>query len=431
MRTRPTTSEGGLPGTDGAEAPGRRGSLVLLCEHFYPEMVSTGMHMTELATRLAELGWDITVYTARPAWANERGGERLPREMTYGGVRIRRVPTLGSARGGVASRTLAGLSFLASVTVALWRVRRRFQGMVVTTNPPFVGLVGRLFARLFGRPYLLIVYDVFPEFAISLGVLRPGSVVARAWDRVTREILAGASVVVVIGRDMEDLIRRKLPPARHGRMVLIPNWSDERRVHPVPHGENAFRREHGLDGRFVVQYAGRLGEKHNLEPLVEAAALLRGTPVFFQFVGEGAKKARLQALAAARGLDDVQFLPYQPMDRLAETLSAADLAVVCLEPGHTGISVPSKAYGILASGRPILGILDPDSEIGQMIKETGCGVLVEPDPGEIAEAIRDLMADEEARGAMGEAGRHAFLERYTLAHAAASYDAALASMLVR
>ena len=414
-----------------AEGPGSalRGSLVLLCEHFYPEMVSTGMHMTELATRLAEHGWNLTVYTARPAWANERGGERLPREMTYGGVRIRRVPTVGSPRGGLASRTVAGLSFLASATAALWRARRRFEGVIVTTNPPFVGLVGWLFARWFRRPYLLIVYDVFPEFAISLGVLRPGSTVARAWERVTRMILAGASVVVVIGRDMEDLIRRKLPPERHDRIVLIPNWSDERRVHPVPRERNAFRREHGLDGRFVVQYAGRLGEKHNLEPLLGAARMLRGTGVLFQFVGEGAKKERLRALAAADGLDNVEFLPYQPMDRLAEALSAADLAVVCLEPGHTGISVPSKAYGVIASGTPILGILDPDGEIGQMIKETGCGVLVDPDPAEIAAAIRELMADGEARAAMGEAGRAAFLERYTLAHAAAAYDRALSSML--
>ncbi|HXF35620.1 MAG TPA: glycosyltransferase family 4 protein, partial [Actinomycetota bacterium] len=303
--------------------------------------------------------------------------------------------------------------------------------MVLTTNPPFLGLVGQLFSRLLRRPYLLIVYDVFPEFAISLGALSAGSPVARAWHRVTRSILASAAVVVVIGRDMEDLIRRKLPASRQDRVVVIPNWSDERRVRPVPREANAFRREHGLDGRFVVQYAGRLGEKHNLEPLVEAARILRGTDVLFQFVGEGAKKPRLQALAAQLGLDNVQFLPYQPMDRLAETLSAADLAVVCLETGHTGISVPSKAYGVIASGTPILGLLDPDGEIGQMVKETGCGVLVEPDPVEIAEAIRRLMDEEGTRRAMGEAGRSAFLERYTLGHAARAYDAALRSMLGR
>jgi glycosyltransferase involved in cell wall biosynthesis len=392
-------------------------------------MVSTGMHMTELATRLAEHGWDLTVYTARPSWWSERtAGDRIPREMTYAGVRVRRVPTVGSQRGGAVSKALAGLSFVVSAAAALVR-HPRFDGMIVTTNPPFVGLLGWLSSRLLRRPYLFIVYDVFPEFAISLGALPADSPVARAWHRLTRLILSGAAVIVVIGRDMEDLIRRKLPGRLHDRIVLIPNWSDERRVRPVPREENAFRREHGLEGRFVVQYAGRLGEKHNLEPLVEAAALLRDTHVLFQFVGDGAKRPRLQRLAARLGLANVAFLPYQPLDRLAETLSAADLAVVCLETGHTGISVPSKAYGVMAAGRPILGILDPEGEIGQMVKETGCGVLVEPDAEEIARTIRSLMEDGEALAAMGEAGRRAFLERYTLAQAAAAYDAALRSML--
>ena len=165
---------------------------------------------------------------------------------------------------------------------------------------------------------------------------------------------------------------------------MIPNWSDERRVRPVPAAANTFRREHGLNGQLVVQYAGRIGEKHNLEPLIDAARLLSDTDVLFQFIGEGAKRSKLEALVADSGLANVQFLPYQPMERLGEMLSAADLAVVCLETGHTGISVPSKAYGVIASATPIIGILDPDGEIGQMIKETGCGVLVEPKGEEIA-----------------------------------------------
>ncbi|HXF36429.1 MAG TPA: hypothetical protein VNO17_04525, partial [Actinomycetota bacterium] len=124
-RDRTMAPEGAAP--RGAPAPGGApGRLVLLCEHFYPEMVSTGMHMTELATRLAELGWDLTVYTAKPSWGSEAPGGPVPRDMTYGGVRILRVPTIGSARGGVASKTVAGISFVVSVTAALWRARRRF-----------------------------------------------------------------------------------------------------------------------------------------------------------------------------------------------------------------------------------------------------------------------------------------------------------------
>jgi glycosyltransferase involved in cell wall biosynthesis len=415
-------------GPDGRSDPPKE--LVLLCEHFYPEMISTGMHMTELAARLTELGWQITVYTAKPSWGTDDGDHQLvPREIVHEGIKILRVPTIGSQRGGLVSKAIAALTFVISVSGAMWRRRADNAGLVITTNPPFIGVLGWLFSRLYGRPYLIIVYDVFPEFAISLGVLPQDSWIAKVWRRATRLILSGAAVIVVIGRDMQELIERKIPARLHDRIVLIPNWSDERRVHPMPAAENPFRREHDLDGRFVVQYAGRLGEKHNIEPLIDAARLLQGTDALFQFVGEGAKKAKLQALAAQQGLQNVQFLPYQPMEGLSGMLSAADLAVVCLETGHTGISVPSKAYGVIASGTPIMGILDPNSEIGLMIKETGCGVVLEPDGEKIAATIRGLMSDPDTRAAMAQAGRTVFLERYTLANAASSYDAALSSMM--
>jgi glycosyltransferase involved in cell wall biosynthesis len=420
-----TASPRGVPAGD---RRGRR--LALLCEHFYPEMISTGMHMTELATRLTELGWHITVYTAKPAWGTDGdASDAGSKEIVYEGIRILRVPTIASQRGGLVSKTAAAVSFAVSVSFAVWRDRRSYDGMIITTNPPFIGVLGLLVTRLYRRPYLLIVYDVFPEFAISVGVLRPDSLLAKGWRRLTSAILSNAAVVVVIGRDMAELIRRKMPARRHDRVVLIPNWSDERRVRPVASEENAFRMEHALEGRFVVQYSGRLGKKHNLEPLIDAARMLSDTDVHFQFVGEGAKKPKLQEMVARYGLTNVQFLPYQPMDRLAETLSAGDISVVCLEMGHTGISVPSKAYGVMAAGTPILGMLDPLGEIAQTIKETGCGVLVDENPDDVASTIRELMADPDRIREMGDAARAAFLEKYTLTAAAASYDWALSSMI--
>jgi glycosyltransferase involved in cell wall biosynthesis len=405
--------------------------LVLLCQHFYPEMVSTGMHLTELSARLAELGWQLTVYCAKPSWGmNKPERDSISKEIFFQGIRILRVPTFGEQQGNLFSRGLFGITFLLSVCWALWHERAGYPGVVVTTNPPFLGLAGWLYARLFGRPYLLIVYDIYPDIAVKLGVLSPRSWLAKAWDRCTRLILDKAAVVVVIGRDMADIVKSKMPARLHERIVLIPNWSDERHIKPIPRDTNRFRRDHQLDGAFVVQYSGRMGRTHNLEPLIEAARLMTGERVVFQFVGEGAKKAKLQALAAAYGLNNVQFLPYQPMEHLAEMLSGADLAVVCLESIFTGLSVPSKTYGVIASGTPILGFLDPESEIGQMIAEAGCGLVMrDPTGDQIAAAIRQLMLDSANLNAMGSAGRSIFLEKYTLAHAALAYDRALTIML--
>jgi glycosyltransferase involved in cell wall biosynthesis len=421
----------GAPGPDGAHGASKR--IALVCQHFYPEMVSTGIHMTELMTRLTELGWHVVVYCAKPIWGEEADeGRPVPPRILYRGVRILRLPTIGKHRGSLLSRGIFAVSFMFGVAVRLLADRDEYDGLVITTDPPFLGVLGWIYWHLLRKPYMLIVYDVFPDIAINLGVVSPRSWFARAWGMATKLMLRGASVIVVIGRDMAEIVRRKVPRRRHDRIVLIPNWSDERRVRPVPRESNAFRAEHELDHHFVVQYAGRFGRTHNVEQLLDAAGQLVDTNAIFQFVGDGWKKDRLERLAAEGRLRNVRFLPYQPMDRLAEMLSAADLAVVCLGTPFTGLSVPSKTYGILASGTPILGLLDPDSEIGRMIDETGCGVtLGDPDPDRIAAVIRELMADPARRRSMSEAGRRAFLERYSLERSTRAYDEALSSMIAR
>lgn len=402
--------------------------FVLLCQHFYPEMVSTGMHMTELAERLTELGWQITVYCARPSWGSEQ--EEVSQKMHYKGIEIIRVGTVGDQKKNLFSRALFALSFLLGVIGLLWRERKRFPAIVVTTNPPFLGLVGWLFSLLFRIPYLLIVYDIYPEIAVNLGVLSSRSLITKLWLWMSRLIFRSAAVLVVIGRDMAQIVGQKIPPRHHNRITLIPNWSDEKRVKPVPKSENAFHREHNLNNHFVVQYAGRMGRTHNLEPIIEAAHLLAGEKICFQFVGDGAKKAALQQLASEYGLTNVQFLAYQPMERLAEMLSAADLAVVCLDKAFTGLSVPSKSYGIMASGTPILGFIDPDSEIGQMILEEKCGLLL-PDPTaeQISQTLRSFIDHSNSLAEMSTAGYEAFLDKYTLSRAAHAYDSALTTMI--
>jgi len=404
--------------------------IALLCQHFYPEMVSTGMHMTELATGLARRGWHMAVYTAPPSWGKSEDSQVVTRRMEYEGVEILRGRTIGSQRGGLLSRSLFALSYLLS---ALWGVLghlRRYHALVVTTNPPFIGLVGWLIQRLTGKPYLVIVYDVYPDIAAQLGVIRAGSLVARLWEWLTRLILRRADTVVVIGRDMAEIVAAKLHEQDREKIVLIPNWSDEQHVTPIPQEQNSFVTEHDLRDRFVVQYAGRMGRTHNTECLIEAARLLADEPVLFQFIGDGAKKAILQQMVADYGLSNVQFLPYQPMTRLAEMLSAASLAVVCLESTFTGLSVPSKTYGVMAAGKPILAFLDPASEIGLTIAENRCGiVLSDPDGGMVADSIRNLLRHPDELLAMRRRSRDAFLANYTLSHAVSSYAAALCRMM--
>ena len=398
--------------------------LAIICQHFYPEMLSTGLFMTQIATGLVQRGWHVRVYCAQPLYMP--GGvnnEDVPRYLEYEGIEIFRVPTLSTARNSLLRRLINAITFLLAIAWYLLRDRHSLLGIINTTNPPFLGVVAWLAKWGLGLPFLTIVHDVYPDVAVKLGTLGPHSPLTWLWEQLTRLIFNQSVGLIVIGRDMAKLVRAKLSRRSAVLMTLIPHWADAASVYPVARAQNRFIATHGLQNRFVVQYSGRMGRVHNLEPLIEAAQQLQDTPVLFQLIGEGAKRAKLEAQVHALGLQNVQFLPYQPYAQLAETLSAADLAVVCLDGAATGASVPSKTYGVLACARPILALVDPVSEIGQMVTETGCGLVVANATGqEVAAAIRQLIDTPALAQQMGEHGYQAFKQKYNLPTALEQYD---------
>ena len=390
--------------------------LALICQHFYPEMLSTGLFMTNIATGLVQRGWAVRVYCAQPLYLP--GGinnEDTPRYLNYEGVEIIRVPTLSTARLSLLRRLINAATFLLAIAWYLVRDQRNLLGVINTTNPPFLGLVAWVAKWSLGLPFVTIVHDIYPDVAVQLGMLTRRSPITWLWERLTRLIFNQSVGLIVIGRDMAQLVRTKLNRRSAVLMTLIPHWADSAYVYPVPRAANRFVHEQGLTDRFVVQYAGRMGRAHNLEPLVAAAQALQGTNALFQFIGDGAKRAVLEQQVQALGLTNVQFLPYQPYETLAQTLSAADLAVVCLEDAVTGASVPSKTYGILACARPLLALVDPASEIGQLVQESGCGLVLGAATGQqVADTIRELMAAPQRLTAMGQRGYETFQAHYTL-----------------
>jgi glycosyltransferase involved in cell wall biosynthesis len=399
--------------------------LGLLCQHFYPEMKSTGPLMTELVTSLAERGWRLRVYCSRPTGpiSAEAGACDRPGHPE---VEIVRVPALGRHEGNLLARLLFALTYLSAAAVKVMRDRRELAGLIVTTNPPFVGLVGLLMKRFAGLSYVQIVHDLFPDSMVGMGLISAQSPLTAIWRKITSASFRGSALVIAIGRDMAEIIQSILG-SHTTQVVTIANWSDESKVWPVPRAQNQFIRACGLADKLVVQYSGNLGRNHNIECLIDAAKLLSDDPrVVFQFIGGGAKRALMEQKARAAGLVNVQFLPLQPVANLAAVLSAAHLGVVALGQPFTGLSVPSKAYGIMASGAPILALVDERSEIGRTVIESHCGLVVpNADGPKIACAIRDLARQPWRYAEMGANGRQAFLGHYTLPQAADRYAAAL------
>jgi glycosyltransferase involved in cell wall biosynthesis len=216
--------------------------------------------------------------------------------------------------------------------------------------------------------------------------------------------LRRADHVVAIG----DTMRRRLEDkgARHERVRVIPNWVDTDRLQPLPK-DNDWSRHEQFDRRFVVMHSGNVGHAQDLDSLVRAGTFLRDLDdLVIAIIGMGARHAELVELARLLEVDAVKFMYYQPRHVLAQSLSAADVHVVGLAPGLAGYVVPSRLYGILAVGRPVIAAADRESETAQVVEEAGCGIVVPPGrPELLARAIRDAHDGRHDLEEMGARGR--------------------------
>jgi glycosyltransferase involved in cell wall biosynthesis len=339
---------------------------------------------------------------------------------SHGGVRVCRVWSTTFDRSSMAGRlanygTYLGCSLAGALTVT------RPDVVIALTDPPPVGLIGLLAARLRGVPFVLVTQDIFPDVAVQLGRLTNPAAIA-GLRMVSRRLFRSADRVVSIGRDMDRRLTELGVSAE--KIVTIPGWADVAAVRPLRQ-PSRLRREWRLEDRFVVMHSGNVGFSQGLETLLESAALLADRPeVAFLIVGEGAARPTLEREARRRGLENVQFHPYQPKAQLAESLGAADVHVVGLRRGLAGYIVPSKVYGILAAGKPIIAAVEEGSEPARIVAEHGCGLRVPPeDPQALAEAVQEIRG--RSLEAMGRRARKLAEELYSRRRASIAYLALL------
>ncbi len=383
--------------------------LLFFNRSFHPDVEATGQLLAELCQDLSR-EHEVTVVAGR-AYSMERFESWLPVKLEqWGAVRILRAynPRLNKRR--FTARVVNLLSYFGFSFVAGFFARRP-DVVVVETDPPVLGLVGLLFARLYRARFVFYVQDLYPDVGVALGKLK-NPLLIRALDAVTRLTLRSADRVVVLGEDMQRRLEAKGYRPRD-RIRVIPNWMDTRQVSPVTR-HNGFRQRHGLNGEFVVMFSGNHGLSQGLERVIDAAAALETrSDIRFVLVGDGAAKSGLMARARALRLTNVMFLPYQPKETLSESLGAADVHLVTLQRGLAGLIVPSKVYGILAAGRPFIAAIEKDSHPAGIIREHQCGLRVEPDAAEaLPAAVLWAAGHREALEAMGARGREAAVQHF-------------------
>ena len=372
-----------------------RPRVLVLNQYYWPGVEATAHLLSELCEALAS-EFDVTVVTGMVADAEEAGRSEKD------GVEIIRVGSTAYDRSRLSLRAANYLTYLG---LSLWEGLQveRPDVVLCMTDPPVIADLALVLARRFDVPLVVVSQDVFPEVAVALKRLDNPAVV-ELLRLATRLYLKRADRVVAIGETMRERLVEK--GAERDRIVVIPNWTDTADLEPRPR-DNAWAREHGLHDAFVVMHSGNIGHAQDLDTLIRAATFLRDLDdLRIVLIGGGARRDELKELAKVLEVEHVVFMGYQPRELLADSLSSADVHVVGLARGLSGYVVPSRLYGVLAVGRPVLAAAEPDSETAKVIDEVGADVVVPPGrPELLARAIRRAYDGERELDEMGRRGR--------------------------
>lgn len=408
--------------------------VIVLCPHFAPDSAPTGVVMTRIVEELVRLGHRVHVVTSLPWYRRhhvEDGWTGRPwrTESTQWGSIVRVSPFAGNDKANIPRRALGFAAF--SVLIGLrglfvGGLHRRAEAVIAMSPPLTLGLTGWLVAKVRRAPLVFNIQDVFPDAAVSTGNLSNRRVIALA-EWLERVSYGRSDAVVVLSDDLRANVASKLSPKRTGKAVVIPNFVDSERIVPGS-TDTVYRREFTPNAAKVVMYAGNVGFSQSLDVMVEAARRL--PDVTFVVNGEGSSRGAIRQSAA--GLSNMVFVDYQPADRLAEVLASADVHVVPLRRGLGNVSVPSKAYSIMAAARPILASIDADSEVARMVGASRCGAVVAPDDADAFVATLASMLDQPAElAAMGERGRRWVVEHASPAAVGEAYAALIARLRAR
>ncbi len=368
--------------------------VLVLSQVYSPDTPAVGQYMHEAARAIAERGHYVRVYTSSRGY--EDPSKHFAKYEVLDGVNIRRLPLSSFGKGSILIRLIGGISFTLQ---CLFRglFTRNLQHIVVSTSPPMCPLAAVVINMFRGTPITYWVMDLNPDQMIELGKASPTSLQVRIFDWLNRQILRRAQTVIALDRFMAERLNRKVKIAN--KLVVFPPWPLEDHVEPVPHTENPFRKEHGLAGKVVIMYSGNLSIASPVDTLLEVAKRVTDLPnLLFLFIGGGLLKKQLDDLIEREQPANIRTLPYQPIENLRFSLSAADVHLVAVGEKIVGICHPCKVYGSMAAARPILSLGPAECHVSDILAQGEIGWAIHHGQVENAErVIREIYHTSEAQ----------------------------------
>jgi colanic acid biosynthesis glycosyl transferase WcaI len=384
---------------------------ILFLAHYYPpEMGGAAARLHGLARWLALFGHEVTVITGKPNYPSGvippeyRGGRKSREEVE--GVQVLRTWIYASSSRSSIHRLANYFSFVLSSIVRGITYRRRFDILVASSPPLFIGISGWILAKWYRIPWVLDVRDVWPEVAVEVGAFTADAAITKWGHRLAKFLYQRAAHITLVTENQHPkLLAAGVPPEK---ISLIPNGVDLDVFSQAP--EVDWRGELGLEARLLVTYTGLMGIAQGVEIIVEVADRLRDRPdIHFLLVGDGVRRAEIVWQADLLNLENITFLPVQPRELVPSILRAGDVTWVPIATDRLLDARPSKMLEAWACRKAV--ILSASGEAADLVRESGGGVVVPPaDPDRLVEAIVALQSNPQLLRSLGDNGYH-FVEK--------------------
>ena len=348
---------------------GKVKKILCICQVYEPDPAAVGQYLADVARELVRLGEGVTVLTSREGYDDP--SERYKQREILDGVEVIRLPFSSFGKKRILVRLAGQLAFLLQAFFT-GLCMRNVKEIVITTVPPMTSIFGSILSKLKRVPIVFWAMDINPDQLIRMGKTTETSMVSRTLNYFDRSILKQSAKIITLDRFMADTLNRKMDVS--AKLSVIPLWPLDKYLGSVPisHGENPFRIKLGLQDKFVVMYSGNHSPVNPLDTVIEAAKQMEEDDRFvFVFIGGGQGKVKVEE-SVKSGARNIISLPYQPLDQLKYSLSAADI-----HNDMVGVVHPSKIYGILKTARPVISLGPQDSPIAEIVAKYGLGENIE------------------------------------------------------